>query len=223
MGKTLFEMPAFWLGPIDKAFSKIVKIEGEAAVAAAFQQGRGVILLSPHLGAWEIVNLYLAKHYPLFVMYKPSKMRYFQKLIINARQRLGSTLVPTNRHGVKTLYRALENGHVTVILPDQNPGNSGGEYADFFGHPALTMTLVNRLAQKNQPPIFFMYAERLNKAEGYIIRFKPANPLISENNPVISAAALNQGLEACIKEIPHQYLWAYKRFKHQASDKTSVY
>lgn len=222
-GKTLFEMPAFWLCSAEKTLRHLVRVEGEALVKRAFQQGKGLILLCPHLGAWELINLYLAEHYPLIVLYKPTKMAYFQKLMHKARQRYGSTLVPTDRQGVKALYQGLAKGKAIMILPDQNPGKNGSEYAHFFGQPTLTMTLVNRLTQKNQPPIFFIYAERLPGSQGYVIHFSSADPAVGDPDPLISAAALNHGLEACIREIPHQYLWAYKRFKQPPAGSHSIY
>jgi KDO2-lipid IV(A) lauroyltransferase len=222
-GKTALEMPWLWLKPKAKLMSKIVEVRGEAEFKAAAAQHKGAILLSPHIGAWELLNPYLAKHFPMVIMYKPAKRAYLDQIILNARVRSGSTLVPTNTSGVKALYRALTEGKVVGLLPDQDPGKNGGEFAPFFNIPTLTMTLVARMAQKSQVPVYLVYAERLNIGRGFRIHFSPVNAQIAGTDTPLALAAMNHAVEQCIRQSPAQYQWSYKRFKHRPEGEAKIY
>jgi len=222
-GKTAFEMPALWQWPTPKLYRRIKEVHGESAARDALAKGKGIIFLSPHLGAWEIINPYLAAHYPMVIMYRPAKRAYLNEFIYSARKRCGNTMVPTDISGVKALYRALNEGKTVGLLPDQDPGNNGGEFAPFFNIPTLTMTLVSRLAQKNQTPIFLIYAERLGIGKGYRIEFIPASTLLADKDPLTATSALNTELENCIRKIPDQYQWGYKRFKRNPHGFPRVY
>ncbi len=75
----------------------------------------------------------------------------FDPIVRNGRTRTGSTLVPTTAPGIRALYDAFERGRVVALLPDQVPPIGAGGYAPFFGRPALTMTLVQRLNARVAP------------------------------------------------------------------------
>ncbi|MCW8889062.1 MAG: lipid A biosynthesis acyltransferase, partial [Sedimenticola sp.] len=113
-----------------------------------------------------------------------------------------------------------------ALLADQQPkaaGRQGGVYAPFFGHPALTMVLVGRLARKTGAPVLFWFMERLPGGSGYKMHwFKSPDGLLSDD-PEVTSAALNQGLEVCIRHAPAQYLWSYKRFSSQPEGQLSPY
>jgi KDO2-lipid IV(A) lauroyltransferase len=86
-------------------------------------------------------------------------------------------------------------------------------YAPFFGEPALTMTLLPRLARRTGAAVLFVFVERLPRARGYRMHWLPAPEGIADADPVISATALNRGVEACVALCPEQYQWTYRRFK----------
>src|SRR3989304_3853829 len=68
---------------------------------------------------------------------------------------------------VRAMLRALHKGEAIGILPDQVPGIGEGEWTEFFGRPAYTMTLVTRFAQNTGAPVLFVYAERMPRGRGY--------------------------------------------------------
>ena len=96
-------------------------------------------------------------------------------------------------------------------------------FAPFFGYPALTMVLINRLARKTGAPVVFTYVERLPAAGGYRMSFLPAPEGIDDPDPEIAAAALNLGVESCIRRCPEQYQWSYKRFSVRPDGAPSPY
>src|ERR1035438_7091048 len=82
---------------------------------------------------------------PLTALYRPPKKKIVEPLMLAGRDRSNLRLASTDLKGVRVLMRALKRGEAIGILPDQAPGVGEGEWAQFFGRPAYTMTLVGRL------------------------------------------------------------------------------
>ena len=222
-GKGALESSALWLWSNRKTLHLAKQTSGEGALKAAFEKKQGVILALPHLGMWEIIGLYCSAHYPMTSLYRPPPMAGMDALIRTGRQRFGAKLVPTDRTGVRALYSALSDGELVAILPDQEPGKGGGVYAPFFGIQAHTMVLLSRLALKTNAAVFYVYAERLSKGRGYHIHFIPASEDINNPEIEVSVTKLNEGIENCIRKLPEQYLWSYKRFRNRPTGESSLY
>jgi KDO2-lipid IV(A) lauroyltransferase len=118
--------------------------------------------------------------------------------------------------GVRTLYRRLQAGGVVGILPDQKPNQGEGENAPFFGVPAQTMVLLPRLAERTGATVLFSFAERLPHGAGYRVHFLPAPDGIANKDIGIACAALNRGVEDCVRLAFAQYQWTYKRYPNDA-------
>jgi KDO2-lipid IV(A) lauroyltransferase len=105
---------------------------------------------------------------------------------------------------------------VVGILPDQQPKQGDGEFAPFFGVPALTMTLLGRLAHRTGAAVVFAYCERIDSgrdgAPGFALRIEAAPEAVADADPVVAVAALNQALERIARRDPSQYQWTYKRY-----------
>lgn len=212
------ESGAVWLWPAPRALALIQRVEGLELLRAAHAEGRGVIMLGPHLGNWELTGLYLntagcGQNSQLFQA--PEDPR-FAKLIYEARSRSGSHMVPTDQKGVGVLLQALRKGEVIGILPDQVPPDSGGEFAPFFGVPALTMTLACRLQQKTGARMLMTFARReLEPKHGFtLVIQEPDGAIYAEDMPT-ALAGLNHSIEKLMAGVPEQYQWEYKRFKRQ--------
>ncbi len=222
--KTFSELGALWLWKVDKVLGLVQKVSGEECLQQAMEAGKGVLLLTPHLGAWELAGLYASSRYKLTGLYRPPKLLGLEKLIRNARERAGGQFVATDQSGIRALYQALRRGQIAGILPDQVPNEaSSGVFAPFFGIPAYTMVLVSRFARKSGAAVIFTYAERLPEGRGYHLHFFPASKEIAAKDIKIAATALNKGVEQCVKACPEQYQWSYKRFKRRPEYSTSVY
>jgi KDO2-lipid IV(A) lauroyltransferase len=212
-GKLLLELGPLWLWPGARVLGLVRgPVAGEEAFSAALGQGRGAILITPHLGAWEMAGLYYSSRYPLTILYRPSRLGLDQ-MSRRGRGRLGGRVVATDGGGIRMLVAALRKGEALGILPDQDPGEEGGVFAPFFGIAASTMTLVSRLALKTGAPVFLTWAERLPRGRGFTIHLQALPEVTRAAALEDSAAALNRGVEAAIRTLPAQYLWAYKRFK----------
>ena len=206
-GKGAAELIAIWFGSDEKVAGLIAGVEGWEAVEAARGRGKGIIFLTPHLGCFEITSLFVSQHQPMVALYRPPKLKWLEPLMLKGRQRWQVVLAPATLRGVRMLYRELNKGGAVGLLPDQAPGTGEGVWADFFGRPAYTMTLVTRLQRATGAAVFMGYAERLPGGRGFHLHVGelPAAQL--------DEAALNRAIEALIRRCPEQYLWSYNRYK----------
>jgi KDO2-lipid IV(A) lauroyltransferase len=222
MGRSLMEFSAVWFRPLNKVTRLVYETSGEEHLDRV--PGQGLIVLMPHLGCWEIISLTLPQREQVTSLYRPPRNTELAPLIKQARERSGATLVPTDNQGVRRIYQTLQQGGTTCILPDQQPSSTrGAAFAPFFGQPALTMLLVNRLARKTGAKIVIGYAERLSWGRGFHIRYFPAPEGLDHDDPQQAAEALNLGLEEAVNECPEQYQWSYKRFRTQPDGALSPY
>lgn len=207
-GKSITELCRVWFGRDDE-IDAIVRCDDWSVVEAAQREGRGLIFLTPHLGCFEISALYGARRLPLTVLYRPPKRVSLEPLMLAGRSRTSARLAPATLQGVRQLLKALKRGEAVGILPDQAPGVGEGEWADFFGRPAYTMTLVTRLQESTGAAVVMAFAERLPGGKGYHLQLQRV--------PVpLPPAALNRAVEDVIRRCPAQYLWGYNRYKTPA-------
>lgn len=224
LGKQLSEMGPMWLWPVEKTLSLMTQVTGKEHMEAAMQSGKGVFLLTPHLGCWEIAGLYLGANIPVTILYSRPKIQALDDIVRQSRIRSGATLVAANASGVKSIFKTLRQGKGTGILPDQNPDDlNSGVFAPFFGIQTLTMTFISKLASKTGAEIVIGYAERLPQGKGYHLHIHKADPKISDPDPLISATALNKTVEDYIRQVPSQYQWSYKRFKKRPEGEGKIY
>ncbi len=206
-GKGVTELVAVWFGKDENVAQLVVECRHWDIVEAARARGNGILFLTPHLGCFEISALYTAQRMPLVVLYRPPKLAWIEPLMIAGRSRWQAKVAPANMRGVRMLYKALARGEAVGLLPDQAPGTGEGAWADFFGRPAYTMTLVKRLQQTSGAALIMAFAERLPAGRGYRLHFEelPAQGF--------DEAALNRAVEAQVRRRPEQYLWSYNRYK----------
>lgn len=212
-GKGIAETPKIWLRPQEELLALITRVIGWEHVEAARQRGRGVIVLTPHIGCFEIAGHYIASRMPITTLYRRPRQDWLAPLMEEGRGR-AFTLAPADLSGVRRLIKALRQGDAIGVLPDQVPGKGEGVWAPFFGKPAFTMTLAARLAETGATPLFLV-AERLHFGAGYQLRFQPLSAPLSGDLPA-RVAQLNGGIEAVIRLCPEQYLWGYNRYKTPA-------
>lgn len=206
------EAAAVWGSNVEHVLKRVVSVEGRGLIGAAIARGRGVILLAPHLGNWEIANLYVARHCGVTALYQPSGDGPLDDLVRRFRERGGSRMKVAHTGGIRAVLKALKGGQCVGVLPDQVPVPKQGVVVDFFGHPALTMTLVHRLAVRTGARVLCVYAQRIDNGAFYI-RFRGVADELYDGDPLVSAQAMNDAVERCVREAPEQYQWEYKRFR----------
>jgi KDO2-lipid IV(A) lauroyltransferase len=205
-GKAILETLALWQWPQEKVLAHVTHWHRWDLVEEALSHGRGLIFLTPHLGCFEITSLYYGSRHPVTVLFRPPKKSWLARLIDTGRTKGQVKLAPANAQGVRALMQALKRNEAIGILPDQIPSEGEGDWADFFGKPAYTMTLACKLAEKTGAPILMVFGERLPNGKGFEIH---VTPVASIATPTL----LNQAIEQQIKQKPEQYLWRYNRYK----------
>lgn len=216
-GKSIIEIARVWTGNPDAALAMIRSETGMALFDAALADRRGVIVVAPHLGCWELLNYWLASRTPISIVYRPPKRATLEPFLLRARGLRNVEQVRAEGAGVRTLYKRLQGGGVVGILPDQQPKQGEGEFAPFFGVEALTMVLVSRLAQRTGAQVLFAFVERLGAGAGYVLRFHPAPDGIADTDLRVACKALNAGVERCVRDAFDQYQWPYKRYSLRPS------
>jgi KDO2-lipid IV(A) lauroyltransferase len=203
-----------------------MKWDGAEHFEAAMQAGKGAIIMSPHLGSWEIGAQAIAEkfgptHGPMIALFRPARKAWLEPLVANARTRPYLDSAPTSLAGVRTLIRALRNGGYTAILPDQVPPLGQGVWAPFFGRDVYTMTLLAKLAQQTGAQVILTWCERLPPGQGFCLHMRPfeaAEMRDASVSPELAAAAVNRGVEAMVRGAPGQYLWGYARDKQPRAE-----
>lgn len=212
-GKSVLEVCKIWSGPADGALALIREVRGAELFDRVLAERRGLIVAAPHLGCWELLNFWICSRTPIAIAYRPPRQPALEPLLIRARGALAAEQVRADgATGVRKLYKRLIVGGVVGILPDQQPKQGEGEFAPFFGTPALTMVLLSRLAQRTGATVLFAFAERLPAGAGYRLHILPAPAGIADPDLPTAVAALNRGVEACVRLAPAQYQWHYKRY-----------
>lgn len=205
-GKAILETIAIWQWPQQQALSLVKNCSNWQLVDEALDKGKGLIFLTPHMGCFEITSIYYASHHPITVLYRPAKKSWLSSLIDAGRSKGKVKLAPANAQGVRTLMQALKKGEAIGILPDQIPAQGEGEWANFFGKPAYTMTLACKLAEKTGASVIMAFGERLADGQGYKIQ-------LTKLDSIATPELLNQAIEQQIRQKPEQYLWRYNRYK----------
>ena len=219
-GRMLMELPYLWMRPVAPADPLQLQWEGQALIASAHAKGKGLVLMTPHMGCFEVTAQAYAQRFaqslaPITVLYRPARKAWLRPLVDTSRERPGLSAVPANLSGVRQMIRALRRGETVGLLPDQVPPDGMGVWAPFFGKPAYTMTLAARLVQQTGAAVLLIWGERLPRGRGYAVRVAELTEAMppSSANPEAAASVINRAMEGLIRLCPQQYLWSYDRYK----------
>lgn len=217
IGRMAVETAGLWRTPDALALARVKLVDGWDAVLAAHEAKRGVIFLTPHMATFEIASLFIGSQMPLTVMFRPPRVTWAEPMMRAGRDRMQIKSEPAEMSGIRAMLKALRRGDAIGLLPDQvpDPGKGGeGVWAPFFGRPAYTMTLVQKLAKTTGALVVMVGCVRLRDAAGYRIVFTPLAPF--SDDVVTAAGELNAAVEAAIALAPEQFLWSYNRYKAHA-------
>lgn len=220
-GRMALETPAVWYRGNEWRPSKVVRWESPELFDQALEAGSGLIILIPHLGNWEMAGMIVSARRPTTILYREPRMAQLNELLRKLRNVGTANLVPASGKGVMAVLKALREGGMTMILPDQEPATQGGIFSPFFGIPAYSMTLVHRLHQKTGARIIFAYAKP--EKNGFVMGFcEPEEGIYSELEQE-SVDAMNRTIEELVTAAPEYYQWEYKRFRKRPPGEEKLY
>jgi KDO2-lipid IV(A) lauroyltransferase len=210
-GKSLIEVFGIW-SRAPRTLARVREVRGGELFDTALASGKGLILCAPHLGSWEVANYWVGVRTPFATFYTQPRYPQLELLLRKLREGGASIQFPIDDSGVRRVFRHLGNGGVVSIMPDHVP-RSGGVVAPFFGVPALTMSLLPRLAARTGANVLMLFVERLPDTAGFVVHFRKPPAALRDPDITIACAALNAAVADCVETAFAQYQWNYKRFK----------
>ncbi len=198
----------------------IGKTTGVDKFSAALNQGKGLLLAAPHMGNWEVLNLFLSQFDKFAFLYKPPSDKKIEKHIIKHRSQSKALQIEATIKGVRKIMLHLKDNGFMAILPDQRPKKGQGNFAPFYDIPTYTMSLFSKLAIKTKVPVFFAYA--LRTEDGFDIYFEQSDDDIYADLDT-SIACINKKIQSIVDKAPEQYQWTYKRFSIQPEGQPRFY
>lgn len=220
LGIGVIETAMSWWTPTRK-LRRLARIEGLEHLHAALDAGRGVILLSAHFTTLEIGGSLLSLHAPFHVLYRRHKNAAFEAVMQRARERHFEKAIP--RDDMRGMLRSLKANMPVWYAPDQNYGAEHSVFVSFFGIPAATITATARLARISGARVVPFFQERLPGSKGYRLRLYPALENFPTDDETADTQRVNDLIEAEIRRMPAQYLWAHRRFKTRPPGAAPVY
>ena len=220
-GIALVEAFGIWTHP-RRTLAQVREVRGIELFEAALAARHGLILCAPHLGSWEVANYWIGARTPFATFYTQPRHVQAEALLRRLREGGASNQFPIDDSGVRRVFRHLRAGGVVSIMPDHVP-RAGCVVAPFFGVPALTMTLLPRLAQRTGATVLMLFVERLPEVRGFRVHFREPPQALADSDPYVACTALNAATEACVRDAFVQYQWNYKRFKGETgSERTEA-
>ncbi len=210
-----------------ETITRVITYDGFENFAEALERGRGVLVLTGHLGAWELSAFaHSLNGYPMDVVIRPLDNPLLDELV-NQRRTLGGNRIIAKRDAARLILRALHDNRVVGILMDQNCSPQEGVFVNFFGIPACTSTGMARLALRSGAAVVPGFAFWDPARKRYRLRFDPALPLCNTGDAEADIQANTQlfarTLEEHIRRAPGQWLWIHRRWKTRPPGEPSLY
>lgn len=201
-----------WRRPLAETVARMNNDSSAHVIEESRKTGRGILLVTPHTGSWEAtMPAVISEGEKMAYFYRKPRQIALDPILIDGRANVGGTALRLDASGIRDAMKRLKDGDVVGLLPDQEPDRDGGVFAPFFGTPALTMTLLARLARKTGSDVLFVVVIRTRTGwHSHVIR---PNDSIMDSDPVIAATAVNEAVERCVALAPEQYLWSYRRYR----------
>jgi len=219
---TVLETGRNWFWEPARLQAMCDEVVNEDLLIDALNCGEGLVVLAPHFGAWEYLGMYLQKFEDIAILYKRPSHPGLEKSLLKKRERGGANMLAADATGLRKLYAHVRAGKGAGVLPDQQPSGGKGQFAPFFGIPALTAVLSPRLIKATGCRVLASVAERLPGGR-YRVHILPADPAIYSKDLDEALAGVNRSVENCIAIDTAQYLWSYKRFRAQPEGEPPFY
>ncbi len=210
-----------------KQTQSFIRYEGLEHYLAARDQGKGVLILTGHLGAWELSSFYHSlMGYPMSIVIRRLDNPLVDNLVNHIRCLHGNQVLHKDDFA-RGLLGSMRRGETVGILMDTNMTPPQGAFVDFFGHSACTGSGLARVARKTGArvlPGFLLWEEATQQ---YVLRFgAPLNLPTSENaeaDVLAHTALFTKVIEDYIRQYPDQWLWVHRRWKTRPQGEAAIY
>lgn len=207
--------------------SRFIRYEGLGHYLKARHQGKGVLVLTGHLGAWELSSYYHSlAGYPMGMVIRRLDNPLVDQMVNDIRCRHGNRVLHKDDFA-RGLISAMRGGETVGILMDTNMTPPQGLFVPFFGVPACTASGLARVALKTGAAVIpgFLLWEESEKQ--YVLHFYPEVALVNtgdtEADAAENTARLTAVLEEKIRQYPSQWLWMHRRWKTRPAGDPAIY
>ncbi len=214
LGRSLMEI----LLMTPERISRIAEFRGADRLEEALSLGRGAVLVTGHIGNWELLGSVIATRFQLSTVAAPLKADAVNDMLLGLRSRSGFRIILRGRPGAaKELIRVFKKNRILGILIDQDT-EVDGAFVDFFGRPAWTPTAAIQMAIKFNAPVLFGYIRRERDGrhtvaiEGPLALVRTGD---DEKDIVINTALMTKKIEDCVRRQPDQWVWMHRRWRRQ--------
>jgi KDO2-lipid IV(A) lauroyltransferase len=195
--------------------------------AAARNRGKGVLLLTAHLGGWEIGSFAHSLYgNPIRIVVRALDNTRLNAMVDRYRTRAGNETFE-KADFARGLLASMRAGESVGILMDTNMTPPQGVFVDYFGHLACTASGLARVALRTDAavvPGFTIWDDALRK---YRVRFDPMLPLVrtddEEGDVIANTALFTKQIEAVVRRYPEQWLWVHRRWKTRPAGEPPLY
>lgn len=231
IGRVLAELSRFPKATTE-GLEKLIKIEFDPALLAEYEKlqadgNRGTIIISPHLGNWELlVFAWSAVYEPISYLARPLDNPLIEDFTVRLRTRFGNRPInKTNSAG--SAIRILREGGRLGVLPDVNSHPKDGVFVPFFGVQACTTSGVAMLAMRTNAIILPMCGVWKPETGTYKLVHGgivlPASTGNRQQDVIDTTAVFTQEIEKLIRQFPDQWLWTHKRWKTRPPGEEKLY
>ncbi len=215
LGVMAVELMRMLAEPVGELLARIT-VEGREHLEAAMGSAGRALLLTAHLGNWELLPFaHRLTRYPLTVVARPLDSALVNRLTTRLRAKSGVELID-KRDAARPVLAALRRGRLVGILLDQNASRREGLFVPFFGRLASTSRSVALLAVRTATPVLPVFIRR--EPDGrHCVRIEPslvASGALGVDEAILDLTArCNQAIEAAIRTAPEQWLWVHDRWR----------
>lgn len=206
---------------------QIVVLDGHENYLEAQRRGKGVLVLTGHIGAWELSSFAHALYgYPLHYMARPIENARIDALINKYRGMSGNQPIFKNE-SARVMLRILREAGAIGILADQNTMPEEAVFVNFFGKPASTTTGIARVALHTDAAVVPGYAVWDENQQKYRLRFEPQVELLRTGDPerdiLENTQRFTKVLEEIIRKYPDQWVWVHGRWNTRPKGEPPLY
>ncbi len=213
----------------DEEVLKRCPLEGVEHIEKALLKGKGALLLTLHIGAWEVgvqaIALQLAPHRPV-VVGRPMRNKALYERITRTRRRGGAAELIDRRRAAIQILRALRGGRPVGVLLDQYSRRSRGVFVPLFGARCSTSAGIATLALRTGAPVVPCYVLRAgpDRHRGIFLPELEISLTGDRKKDIeVATTAYNAALEKIIRANPEQWMWGHRRFRHSPDLDRDIY
>jgi Kdo2-lipid IVA lauroyltransferase/acyltransferase len=195
-------------------------VEGWEEIEDVMAKGKGAVLVTGHIGNWELAGAYVAaRGVPLDAIVRGMANPLFDAYINHTREVIGMTVVHDSE-AVRRTPRSLRAGRAVAFVADQGVMGLASTFVPFFGRPAKTPRGAAVFALRFDTPVIFVVALRQPNGRYRIVVERIEAPQTGDRDRDVDAivARFTQHLEKWVRAVPAQYFWQHRRWRRQPPD-----